>query len=191
MDELRSLTPESFHLEGPRPSIALAASSMRRTASRPISLSPSSLVDPLRDWFADKAPGESVFPLHHDTGKAIRSDLEAIGVPYETEEGVGRLPRPSSVLRLGTGPFGRSIKEVQQLARHAKPETTMRHYAKVSANDLHGAVESLGVIVQPRTLIATGTDPSATLDATEATAYGSNHILAKGLRRITNGLLNR
>ena len=50
----------------------------------------------------------------------------------------------------------------------------MKHYAKVSVNDLHGAVESLGVIIPPRTLAATGTDPSATLDATDATAYGSN-----------------
>ena len=37
---------------------------------------------------------------------------------------------------------GRSIKEVQQLARHAKSETTLKHYAKVAAHDLHAAVES-------------------------------------------------
>ena len=104
VDELRSLTPESFHLEGPRPSIALAASSSknRKPADQPV---PSSLLGPLRDWLANKAPGESVFPLHHDTGKAIRSDLDAIGVPYETDEGIGRFPRPSSVLRLAAGPF--------------------------------------------------------------------------------------
>ena len=190
VDELRSLTPESFHLEGPRPFITLTASSAknRKPADQPI---PSSLVGPLRDWLADKTPGESVFPLHHDTGKAIRSDLEAIGIPYETEEGAAdfhalRVYYVSLLVR-----SGRSIKEVQQLARHAKPETTMRHYAKVSAHDLHGAVESLGVIMQPCTLSATGTDPSATLDATEATAYGCNRILAKRLRRMANGLLNR
>ena len=39
---------------------------------------------------------------------------------------------------------GRSIKEVQQLARHAKPETTLKHYAKVSVHDLNIAVQSLG-----------------------------------------------
>jgi hypothetical protein len=115
-----------------------------------------------------------VFPLHHDTGKAIRSDLEATGIPYETEEGAAdfhalRVYYVSLLVR-----SGRSIKEVQQLARHAKPETTMRHYAKVSINDLHGAVESLGVVAQPRTLAATGTDSSATQDGPEVTVYGSN-----------------
>jgi integrase len=180
VDELRSLTPESFHLDGPRPSITLTASSAknRKLADQPI---PSSLVGPLRDWLADKAPGESVFPLHHDTGKAIRSDLEATGIPYETEEGAAdfhalRVYYVSLLVR-----SGRSIKEVQQLARHAKPETTMRHYAKVSINDLHGAVESLGVVVQPRTLAATGTDSSATQDAPEATAYGSNQHTGQGV----------
>jgi hypothetical protein len=38
---------------------------------------------------------------------------------------------------------GRSIEEVPQLARHVKRETTLKHYAKISAHDLDGAVESL------------------------------------------------
>ena len=56
---------------------------------------------------------------------------------------------------------GRSIKEVQQLARHAKPETTLKHYAKVAAHDLHDAVESLPILrvaPMPASLAATGTD---------------------------------
>jgi integrase len=173
VDELRSLTPESFHLEGPRPFITLTASSAknRKPTDQPV---PSSLVIPLREWLAGKAPGESVFPLHHDTGKAIRSDLEAIGVPYETEDGAAdfhalRVYYLSLLVR-----SGRSIKEVQQLARHAKPETTIKHYAKVSAHDLHNAVESLGAVLVTRTLAATRTDPSATAGATEVAVYGCN-----------------
>ena len=38
---------------------------------------------------------------------------------------------------------GASIAEVHKLARHAKRETTLKHYAKVSAHDLRGAVESM------------------------------------------------
>jgi hypothetical protein len=135
-----------------------------------------------------------VFPLHHDTGKAIRSDLEAAGIPYETAEGAAdfhslRVYYVSLLVR-----SGRSIKEVQQLARHAKPETTMRHYAKVSAHDLQGAVESLGTVAQPRTLAATGTgtDPRATASATEATAYGrkerAGQLLTSTVRRFAKPL---
>ena len=87
VDELRSLTPASFRLDGPRPCITLAArdAKNRRPTDQPI---PMSIVAPLRDWLRDKPRGESVFPLHHDTGKAIRADLEACGIPYETEDGV-------------------------------------------------------------------------------------------------------
>ena len=44
---------------------------------------------------------------------------------------------------------GRSIKEVQQLARHARSETTLKHYAKVAAHDLHAAVEALPDLAPP------------------------------------------
>lgn len=38
---------------------------------------------------------------------------------------------------------GASIAEVRKLARHAKAETTLKHYAKVAPHDLRRAVESL------------------------------------------------
>jgi integrase len=180
VDELRSLTPESFHLEGPRPFITLTAASAKNRKSTD-QLVPSSLIGPLQDWLADKVPGESVFSLHHDTGKAIRTHLEAAGIPYKTEEGAAdfhalRVYYVSALIR-----SGRSIKEVQQLARHAKPETTLKHYAKVSVHDLQGAVESLGIGVQPRTLAATGTDSVTITHATEAIVYGSNSRTSKAV----------
>jgi hypothetical protein len=55
---------------------------------------------------------------------------------------------------------GATIKEVQTLARHAKPQTTLGHYAKVSVRDLRGAVESLPALDarhEPEALVATGT----------------------------------
>ena len=180
VDELRSLIPESFHLEGPRPFITLNASSAknRKPTDQPI---PSSLVDPLREWLAVKARGESVFLLGHNTGKAIRSNLEAIGVPYETDDGVAdwHALRVFYVSLLVSS--ARSIKEVQQLARHSKPETTLRHYAKVSAHDLHNAVESLGEVVQSRALNLTGIDSVTTVDATNVSACGCNSHAGKGV----------
>src|SRR5262249_6871737 len=131
----------------------------RRPVDQPI---PLSIVAPLRDWLRDKAPGESVFPLHHDTGKAIRADLEACGIPYETEDGVADFHSLRGYYVSALVRSSRSIKEVQQLARHAKSETTLKHYAKVAAHDLHAALESLPDLAprapRPERLAATGTD---------------------------------
>jgi integrase len=79
--ELRSLRPESFYLEGDDPRIDLHPRSTknRKAAEQPI---PATLVPTLREWLRDKKPGALVFPLHHETAKAIRADLESIGVPY-------------------------------------------------------------------------------------------------------------
>jgi integrase len=163
VSELRSLTPESFKLEGPAPSILLRASSTknRRPADQPISLA---LAAELNRWLAGSPPGSSVFPLHHETSKAIKADLEACGVPYVTDEGTAdfhslRAYYVSALVRSGA-----SIAEFRQLARHAKPETSLKHYAKVSRHDLRSVVESLPEldagqpIPQSECMQATGTD---------------------------------
>jgi integrase len=175
VQELRSLTPESFRINRADPTIFLRASSTknRRPADQPIS---QALARDLRDWLKDKPKGQTVFPLHHETAKAIRADLEAIGVTYETDAGTAdfhslRAYYVSALIRSGA-----SVSELQKLARHAKPETTLKHYAKLAPNDLRGAVESLPVPFidkQPETLAATGTDPRAVLKptATENAPY--------------------
>jgi integrase len=162
VDELRSLTPEAFHLDGRRPLIALTAGDAknRKAVNQPI---PAALVGPLRAWLQDKPAGESVFPLHHDTGKAIKADLRACGIPYETEDGMADFHALRAYYVSALIQAGASISEVQKLARHAKPETTLKHYAKVARHDLHGAVESLPNLSPaapgPRdeSMVATGT----------------------------------
>ena len=159
--ELRGLTPDRFRLDGPEPTVFLRASATknRRPAEQPI---PHALARDLSTWLRGKAAGASVFPLHHETAKAIRRDLESAGIPYATDDGVAdfhslRAYYVSALVRAGA-----SVKEVQTLARHAKPQTTLSHYAKVSVRDLRGAVESLpGTSVSgdgPEALAATGTD---------------------------------
>src|SRR5262249_6346450 len=66
VEELRSLTPESFRLAGPPPSIALKASSTknRKPADQPI---PHALARELQDWLRGRLSGQSMFPLHHET----------------------------------------------------------------------------------------------------------------------------
>ena len=163
-EELRTLTPESFRLAGPEPSVMLKAKSTknRRAVDQPI---PAALAGDLVTWLEGKPAGKPVLPLHHDTAKAMRGDLEAAGIPYETDEGVAdfhslRAYYVSALVRSGA-----SIKEVQTLARHAKPQTTLNHYAKVSVRDLRGAVESLPAPdlggSGPESLAATGTTHAA------------------------------
>jgi hypothetical protein len=123
----------------------------RRPAEQPV---PTSLARDRARWLSG-APGRggaSDFPLRHETAKAICRDLEAAGIPYETDEGVAdfhslRAYFVSALVRSGAG-----IKEVQAPARPAKPQTTLNPYAKVSVRDLRGAVG--GLPAPP----ATGTD---------------------------------
>ena len=163
VEELRSLAPESFRLDGPDPSIFLGASSTknRKPADQPI---PHALAFELRNWMRGKPRGQSVFPLHHETAKAIRGDLAAAGIPYETDDGVADFHALRAYFISALVRSGASIAEVRKLARHAKPETTLKHYAKVAAHDLRGAVESLPNPLpsdsneEANALAATGTD---------------------------------
>jgi integrase len=161
--EMRSLTPQSFRLDGVRPSIFLKAAAAKngKPADQPIARA---VADRLRRWLRDKPAGRPVFPLDRDMAKAIRCDLKAIGVAYETDEGVADFHSLRSYYISSLIRSGRSIKEVQVLARHAKAETTLAFYAKVSAFDLANAVESLPDLTgDDRPLAATGTDAADTV----------------------------
>jgi site-specific recombinase XerC len=158
--ELRSLTPDSFRLTSLKPTIYLVAASTKngKPADQPIS---QALAAELRSWLADKVPGEQVFPLHHETARAIRRDLEAASIPYETKEGVADFHSLRAYFVTSLIRAGQHIDKVKKLARHAKPTTTLDHYAKCGDDDLHAAVESRPVPVvnkQPVRLAATGTD---------------------------------
>ncbi len=160
VDELRKLTPESFRLTGPEPSIVLHASATknRRPADQPV---PLTLAPVLASWLTIRKPlGGSVFPLHHETARAIRADLAEAGIDYETDAGVADFHSLRGYYVSALVQSGATIKEVQTLARHAKPQTTLAHYAKVSLRDLRGAVESLPspTVNSPEALAATGTD---------------------------------
>ncbi len=142
VQELRSLVPENFRLDDAAPVLVLKASSTknRRPADQPV---PLALAADLREWLRDIPAGATVFPLHHETAKAIRADLEAAGIAYETEEGVADFHSLRAYYITGLVRAGASVKALQTLARHAKPETTLKHYAKVSGVELRQAIESL------------------------------------------------
>jgi integrase len=87
-NELRTLTPESFDLDGDPPTVTVKAaySKHRRDDVQPI---PASVVERLRPWLATKPPGKPVFQgWTRRTAEMLRLDLGAAGIPYKTDEGV-------------------------------------------------------------------------------------------------------
>jgi site-specific recombinase XerC len=162
-EELRTLLPDAFHLDGLEPTIFLTASATknRRPAEQPI---PLALACDLARWLADKPAGVPVLPLHRETARAIRRDLASAGIPYETDEGVADFHSLRGYYVGALVKAGASISEVRALARHAKAETTLKHYARVSAHDMRGVVDSLPVLTspaprtEPAALAATGTE---------------------------------
>ena len=164
--ELRSLTPESFRLDGPRPCVVLRPGDAknRRGVEQPIH---ETLARDLSSWLRDKPPNVAVFPLHHETAKMIRRDLESAGIAYEADDGVADFHALRGTYITALVRSGASIKTVQHLARHSNPALTLARYARADLHDVAGAVGSLpdlaGQAPEPETLAATGTDSGSAL----------------------------
>ncbi len=163
--ELRSLVPERFNLEADPPTITCKAcyTKNKKQAVQPIA---QSLADLLRPWLARKPRGKAVFErLPHEAADMLKIDLEAAGIPYETDSGVVDFHALRAAYISHLVSSGVSVKTCQTLARHANPSLTIGIYAKASLHDISGAVEGLPDLTstQPATekqvMAATGTDP--------------------------------
>jgi integrase len=164
-NELRSLRPEAFHLDGDPPTVTVAAaySKRRRDDVQPIR---PELADALRPWLASKAPGRPVFGnLTKHTNILIQSDLARAGIPYrDASDRVADFHalRHSyiSALAMSNAP----VKIVQSLARHSTPTLTLGVYAHVGLFDQTSALDALPDLTptapepEAATLAATGTD---------------------------------
>jgi len=125
--ELRSLTPESFHLAGPSPSITLQAcdSKHRKEDEQAIS---APLAANLAVWLEGRALGEPVF-LHFWRGnELLHADLKGAGIPYRDSEGRYadlHAQRHTYIARLA-----KSVRPevTQKLARHSDIRLTLQVY---------------------------------------------------------------
>jgi hypothetical protein len=101
----------------------------------------------------------------------LRVDLEAAGIPYETDAGIADFHSLRGCYISYLVSSGASVKTCQTLARHSTPSLTIGVYAKASLHDISGAVEALPDLTtrarQPKALRKTGTDGAATESATE------------------------
>jgi len=84
-----------------------------------------------------------VWDLLEKTVEMIRVDLEAAGVPYETESGVADFHALRAAYISNLVASGASVKVCQVLARHSTPSLTIGVYAKASLHDVRGAVSAL------------------------------------------------
>ncbi len=142
--ELRSLTPESFDLDGEPPTVTVRAGFSKRRREDVLPIRPE-LATVLRPWLATKKPGQPVFgELTRNTADMLKVDLKAAKIPYrDVAKRVADFHalRHSYITLLALS--GAPIKIVQSLARHSTPTLTLGVYSHVGLNDQAGALHAL------------------------------------------------
>ena len=148
--ELRTLTPERFNLDSDTPTV-LGKSCYTKNGKEAVQPLAASLAEQLRPWLAGKAPGRPVFDgMTKRTADMLRFDLEAAGIPYETDSGVADFHSLRGDFISYLVSSGASVKTCQTLARHSTPVMTIGIYAKASLHDINGAVENLPDLTAPK-----------------------------------------
>ncbi len=142
-NELRSLTPECFHLDQDPPTITVKAgfSKHRREDTQPIRRE---LAELLKVFLKGKPCGQPVFGVPEKTYKLMQADCRAAGVAYCDQE--GRYAdfhawRHSFISTLAKANV--SVKLAQTLARHSDPKLTLNTYSHVTLADTSAALETL------------------------------------------------
>jgi site-specific recombinase XerD len=183
--ELASLWPESFRLDGTAATVTVRAAYSKHKREDVLPLR-ADLADLLRDWLRDKPAGQKLWPgawwnkaaelVQADLATAKQAWVEAAPDPTERQrrEESERFAYQDADGRYFDfhslrGQFisamenaGVSLKTLQALARHSRVETTLKHYARVQLADVRAALDALPTLPQdndPEILRATGTDP--------------------------------
>lgn len=127
--EIGSLTPRSFALESDPPTLVVEAAASKHRRLDTLPLHPE-LVPMLQEWLVGRSPDQPLFPklANRRTWLMVKKDLERVGIPYETSEGIadfhasGRHTHITGLIRSGV-----TLPEVQRLARHSDIKMTMRY----------------------------------------------------------------
>ncbi len=182
--ELASLRPESFQLDGTEPAVTVQAGYSKHQREDVLSLR-ADLADLLRDWMRDRTVGERLWPgaWWNKAAEMVQADLDAankkwVGEAADEEEGRRREQSGRFAYCDADGRFydfhslrgqfistmenaGVCLKTLQARARHSRVETTLKHYVWVQLADVRSALDSLPGLPQGNSsemLRATGTD---------------------------------
>ena len=139
-DELRTLTPERFHLDGEEPTVTVLAcySKNGKEAIQPIT---EELAARLRPFVAGKEPGTPFLNVPTRTAEMLNRDLKAAGIPYRDDKGRYfdfhslRGTYITQLIKDGANP-----RIVQLLARHSTVTLTLERYTSMDAGDLRDAI---------------------------------------------------
>lgn len=142
-NELGSLTPSSFHLEGPLPFVVLEAkrAKNKKRVEQPI---PPALAADLRVFLVGRPADLPVWDItDKQVDYVIRDDLTDAGIPIRVEGRVAdfhalRVSMITSLCRAGV-----PLATAQKLARHSDPRLTSTIYTQLDASDLSRAVGGL------------------------------------------------
>lgn len=139
-EEIRTLTPERFRLDGDEPTVTVLACYAKngKEAVQPITRE---LADQIRPFVSGKPPGVPFLVVPRRTAAMLRRDLIAAGIEPETADGVldFHALRASYITHLVED--GVNVKAVQELARHSTPTLTLGRYTKLKAQDLRAALD--------------------------------------------------
>jgi site-specific recombinase XerD len=152
--EIASLTPRSFRLDDDQPTVTVEAACSKHRRKDVLPLHPE-LVAMVREWIRGLEPDQLLFPRieRKKTWLMVKKDLERVGIPYETAEGIaefhaaGRHSHITGLIRSGA-----SIMEAKELARHAD----IRQTAKYTHIGMEDRAEALGNLPSP--IISTSAD---------------------------------
>ena len=144
--ELASLTPRSFYLDAPQPILKVKAACSKHRREDTLPIHPA-LVTMVRDWVIGMDPDTELFPRldKKETWLMVKKDLERVGIPYETSEGIadfhaaGRHSHVTGLLRNGA-----TLLQAKELARHADVRMTMK-YTHIGLDDQAQALSGLPV----------------------------------------------
>lgn len=140
-NELRTLTPERFRLDGNEPSITLDPKNEKNRSGtvQPITRE---LAGQLKALLEGCAPGKPVLPVPDRTAVMLRRDLAVAKIPVADEDGrvvdfhALRVSYITHLIMSGVNP-----KIVQTLARHSTITLTLDCYTKVDREDVRKALE--------------------------------------------------
>jgi len=177
-NEIRRLTRASFKLDGPEPTVTVAAAYSKHRREDVIPLR-AELAAELREFLTGLAPAAQVFkltPSRHHAAKMFRADVEAAGIARVDDAGRYvdfHALRHTFITNLANG--GVHPKVAQTLARHCTITLTMDRYSHVVRGDQAAALDVLPDLSgrarqQAR---ATGTDHARASDATGDSRWAS------------------
>jgi integrase len=141
--EIQSLTPESFDVDAPCPSITVDAKNSKRRQHDVQPIQPA-LASILKPWLATKPKDQAIFPVSRWAILiALQGDLLSAGIEYENDDGVADFHALRHGYITALAKSNASVKVVQSLARHSTPTLTLGVYSHIGLIDQSAALDAL------------------------------------------------